>query len=83
MKLVLKSTTAVIEALGGVRAVADLTNRTYQAAHNWKRFKTFPPDTYLVMKAKLDEIGATAPASLWRMVKPRRLRLPQRKQQVA
>lgn len=69
----LKTTAEVIEALGGVRAVAELTNRRYSAAHNWKKFKTFPPDTYVAMQAALASYGLKAPARLWRMVKAPKL----------
>lgn len=64
----LTTTNDVIRALGGVSAVAELTERTYDAAWNWTRFETFPADTYLVMKAALEAQGYTAPPSLWRMV---------------
>jgi hypothetical protein len=66
----LKTTNEVIDALGGVRAVADLTRRRYSAAYNWRKFKTFPSNTFLAMQAALAEKGLTAPPSLWRMVKP-------------
>jgi secreted protein with Ig-like and vWFA domain len=64
----LRTTREVVDALGGIQAVADLTGRNYDAASNWPRFKTFPADTYLVMTRALTEQGKTAPASLWRMV---------------
>lgn len=56
----------VIEALGGYKAVAKLTSRTYQAVHNWKQFGDFPANFYAVMQTALREKGCTAPASLWR-----------------
>jgi len=65
------STSAVIKALGGITAVARLTDRQYNAAQNWKGFATFPPDTYVVMIAALAARGHTAPPSLWRMVTTR------------
>jgi hypothetical protein len=67
----LKTTREVIRALGGVSAVAALTDRTYNAAWNWTGFKTFPADTADVMRAALRKADGgpyTAPASLWRMV---------------
>ena len=67
----LSTTIEVIEALGGISAVAELTNREYNAAHNWKSFQTFPPDTFLVMTTALERIGHRAPASLWRQVAPK------------
>ena len=64
----LATTSEVILALGGVKAVAELTGRTYDAAWNWNKFETFPSDTYLVMTGALRERGIEAPPSLWRMV---------------
>jgi hypothetical protein len=64
----LTSTQAIIDVLGGVKAVAALTGRDYDAAWNWKKFPHFPPDTYLVLQKALEAQGHTAPASLWRMV---------------
>ena len=58
----------IFDKLGGVRAVAELTGRTYDAAWNWKRFARFPSNTYSVMTSALRAKGCTAPASLWRMV---------------
>lgn len=57
-----------MDELGGTRAVADLTGRTYAAAFNWRSFKTFPADTYIVLTTALRDIGRTAPDSLWGMV---------------
>ncbi len=67
----LTSTVSVFDALGGTQAVADLTGRTYKAAFNWRSFKTFPSDTYLVLTTALREAGHTAPDSLWGMVEPK------------
>lgn len=58
----------VFDKLGGVRPVAEMTGRTYDAAWNWKRFGRFPPNTYSVMTTALASNGCTAPASLWGMV---------------
>lgn len=64
----LTSPIEVIEALGGTDAVAKLTGRKYGAAFNWRSFETFPPDTFLVLTKALEDLGHTAPPSLWRMV---------------
>lgn len=64
----LTTTKAVIDELGGVSAVAKLTDRQYNAAWNWTSFEHFPPDTYVVMTEALAAKGHTAPPSLWRMV---------------
>lgn len=63
----LTTTAAVIDRLGGIGAVAELTGRKYNAAWNWTTFKTFPPDTYVAMTEALNAKGCVAPASLWRM----------------
>ena len=68
--LKLTTTEQVIYALGGTRAVADMTGRKYNAAHNWLGFDHFPPNTFLLMQAALEERGLTAPASLWKMMEP-------------
>jgi hypothetical protein len=64
----LTSTAAVMDALGGTRAVADITGRTYAAAFNWRSFKTFPADTYVALTVALRGAGCAAPDSLWGMV---------------
>ncbi len=66
----LETTVDVIEAIGGTSAAAALTGRTYNAAHNWRGFKTFPANTYVTMTRALAEKGKTAPASLWGMTEP-------------
>lgn len=63
----LTTTSEVMDALGGNRAVADLTHRTLAAVWNWRQFPTFPSNTYLIMTDALDRIGFTAPPSLWGM----------------
>jgi hypothetical protein len=63
----LTSTAAVIDALGGNRAVAELTEGTPSAVSNWRRFKTFPARFHIIMQGALHEKGHTAPSSLWGM----------------
>ena len=61
----------VINALGGIQAVAELTGQTYSNAANWNSWRpTFPPSTYVVMMNALIKRGFTAPYSLWRMIPP-------------
>ena len=58
----------VIDELGGIKAVAELTKRASPSAvPNWKVRKAFPTDTYAIMKAALAAKGATAPGELWGM----------------
>jgi hypothetical protein len=63
----LSTTDDVIDALGGIPAVMELTGSTYKAVFNWKGFSSFPSKTYLVMTDALVALGKTAPASLWGM----------------
>ena len=64
----LHTATEVIDALGGLNAVASMFNVGYTAAHNWKASGQFPARKYAAMAAALRERGHTAPASLWGMV---------------
>ena len=66
----LNSTSDVIEALGGIGAVATLTGRKYGAAAQWPHFSSFPSNTYLVLTEALMAKGLTAPAALWGMTAP-------------
>lgn len=65
----------VIEALGGTTAVARLTGRSVSQISNMKGAGKFAPALFLVMTTALAANGATAPASLWRQVEPRRPRV--------
>lgn len=64
----LETATEVVDALGGIKAVAALTDRKYNAAANWPAFGKFPPNTFLVMRKALEAAKCEAPASLWGMV---------------
>lgn len=64
---VLETTEQVVKAVGGPAKAAEITGRKYSAAWNWTKRDHFPPNTYLSLKAALDERGKQAPASLWRM----------------
>ena len=63
----LATTIEVMDALGGVKAVAALTKRTYNAAHNWRSSERFPSNTYVTLTRALEAKGKTAPPSLWGM----------------
>lgn len=64
----LTSIELVIKELGGPEAVAELTGRaSISAVPNWKLRKSFPTNTYALMKAALAERGCTAPGTLWDM----------------
>lgn len=64
----------VVDALGGLKAVADLTGVDPGTVSAWQtRIGSFPARTYLVLTAALEERGKTAPAGLWRMAEARAL----------
>lgn len=64
----LKTAKEVVNVLGGLQRVADLTQADIRAAENWPtRFGRFPADTYCVMQRALRRRRAYAPARLWRM----------------
>ncbi len=67
----LDTTAQVIDALGGIAEVAKLTGRNYDAVEKWRNARgVFPPSTFLVMTKALQQRGASAPLSLWRMANP-------------
>ena len=65
----LTTTTEVITALGGNKAVEKLVGARYpQQVSNWHSSPTFPSRFREVMKAALEAKGVTAPPSLWGQV---------------
>lgn len=69
MALAMLDTAAeVIERLGGLSRVGELTGSRYTAVGNWKAAGAFPPRTYLVLTCALRDRGFEAPISLWNMV---------------
>jgi len=63
----LRTTEDVIIALGGIPAMAKLTNTSVNGVYNWRAGKQFPADTYLLIRAELAERGLAAPDSMWPM----------------
>jgi hypothetical protein len=63
----------VIEALGGTKAVAEMTGRTYNAAANWRVFNRFPANTFVLMQTELVKRGLSAPVALWGMAEAERV----------
>lgn len=61
----LDSVEAVVRALGGPRAVRQLTGRTPQTVWNWRRANRFPAKTFVKLQAALHEAGEEASAELW------------------
>lgn len=66
----LRTTSQVMDALGGNSAVAELTGSSNKAVWNWRVSETFPSNTYVAMTAALAAIGRSAPATLWGMKIP-------------
>jgi hypothetical protein len=65
--MVLNTASEIIETLGGVKAVSQLTGSTYAAVWNWKAFQKFPPRTFVILNDALRKQGHDAPARLWGM----------------
>ena len=64
----LKTTSAVMAALGGPRCVAALTGAHYKTVWPWGDAEAFPSRYFLVMTWALKQKRLTAPAALWGMV---------------
>ena len=62
--------TDIIDTLGGNVPVARLTSSTPKAVSNWRAANRFPSNTFLIIKAELMRIGASAPDHLWSMREP-------------
>jgi hypothetical protein len=58
---------AVLNALGGTGAVAELVKNTDAAVSNWRKAGQFPANTYLIIRAELEKLDRTAPDTLWAM----------------
>lgn len=58
---------AVINALGGTKSVAELTQNTDPAVSNWRKAGQFPANTYLIIRGELEKLNKSAPDSLWAM----------------
>lgn len=67
---ILTTTSQVIDALGGNKAVEALTGCSPQVVSNWRRFDTFPASKFVLMTSALAAVGKHAPASLWGMSPP-------------
>lgn len=67
----LKTTGEVLEALGGIHPVAELTGAEWKNVEGWHRAETFPSRYFLVMWLELTARGYSAPAALWRQSLPR------------
>ncbi len=67
----LRTVADVIKALGGASETSRIASRTRprtpQAVSNWRRYKTLPPTTYLLLTEALEERGFSASPKLWGM----------------
>jgi hypothetical protein len=64
----LDSARAIIAAIGGDEGngpIAALTGRKTQHVTNWKTEDRLPADTFLIVSAKLAELGYRASPELW------------------
>jgi hypothetical protein len=61
----LKSTSEIIDLLGGNHEVAHLTSRTSNAVSNWRGFGRFPANTFILIRDEMRRRGYSAPESLW------------------
>jgi hypothetical protein len=66
----LKTTSDVIDKLGGNTAVAWLTSRSSNAVSNWRSFGKFPTPTFPLIRDELRKHGYAAPESLWAWQEP-------------
>lgn len=66
MREVLTTSADVMDALGGNKAVQELTAaQSPQVVSNWRTSNKFPSRYHALMKAELERLGKSAPASLW------------------
>ena len=63
----LRSTSDIIDALGGIEAMAELTGTSINGVYNWRAGTQFPADTYRLLKDELKAIDIDAPDHLWPM----------------
>jgi hypothetical protein len=61
----LSSVREIVDELGGVAAVCELTKSNLKAVYHWNNSNQFPARLYDGMKRALKKRGCTAPARLW------------------
>ena len=69
----LSSARDIIEKIGGKDGngpIAVLTGRKTQHVTNWKSEDRLPADTFLIVSAKLAELGYRASPKLWGITEP-------------
>ena len=70
----MNSTKAVIDAFGGNKRFAEIIGATPQAVNNWRKAKTFPANTYIIITDLLDIADISVPDRLFAMRVSRRRR---------
>jgi hypothetical protein len=64
----LRTVQEVVDALGGLNGVCELTDANLKQAWHWVgRAGQFPANTYVIMQRSLKARGFEAPARLWNM----------------
>lgn len=64
----LDSVRDVIDTLGGIAAVAELTNAKPKTVSAWQTWRgAFPPNTYVLLTQELERRGHHAHPRLWAM----------------
>lgn len=63
----LSTVTQVLDALGGVRPVANMFGESYNTVYNWKLRQKFPAKTRDFFAAELASKRFVAPRELWGM----------------
>jgi hypothetical protein len=66
----LHSVDDVVKAMGGRKAVAELTGVTRKAVHVWVLQRSFPSKIYLVLKDALAKLGLEADVSIFSFSAP-------------
>jgi hypothetical protein len=66
----LKTADAVIDAVGGTTAAAQISGRSLTQVSNWRKAGILSAHTYLLFRKELDERCMRAPARLWRIDEP-------------
>lgn len=61
----LKTSSDVIDALGGTAATARFTGRKDQHVSNWRATGRLPADTFLIISKELERKSLKASPSLW------------------
>lgn len=64
----LQTPDSIVHALGGVRAVSEMSGARPSTVYNWCARQRFPAKTFLSFRKALADRGYSAPAVLWGMV---------------